>query len=1248
MHSQPNRVKLLVATTAMASVLAASLVFSDAAVAQQGTAQDRYDRSAKAEVDQLLAEISSGSDVAVAMGKTKALERFATYVPNKVFANKLEAASDEVVSPLVKFRLLRAAQAARLESRDFTNGKDGMGGQLGAQGCLTHWKIVGPFENASMEGFHTRLGPEEGTAGPYSGKMTEVNWRDNPDFDRMCQFDLDATIEPSTAAVVYLATEIDAKRGGEAKLLVGADGAFKAWVNGEPVAYRGEDVGLGIDGEAWKVELNEGKNEVLVKLGSTGDGSLGLTARMVDPNLEPIADLTSTARWAPSTVDKIDKNGLFPTDDGLASLAARGTKKSGGDAVWAAWLWSQVEPHDAATPWRTTGEKALEYVKTKSGQNKSSQFPARDFALAAELFEEHWQKIDVLELAHKISPSDPWITMSLADEYGSSISTATQRKERVMLDELRTQKPQFLPAYIALADWYVNRGFGEKALAVLERYAGADKMSVSGFVGQLGYLTYQAGERSRAKELYQQMESLAALNTSYAWKRAGDLIAQGEYDTALELVRDQRELLPWSLRWGVREAELLRVLGDENAAITELDKLLTQRPGNVRLYRQKAELLVALNKNDQAMAVVEQAMARKPQDSSLREFKAFLEPSANRFYEPWLVDDVRALADKTAPGSFNYDTIVDQKLVRVSRNGLATDVTQRADRAITSDGIDSAKLHRVSYQSGDEQVEVLAVRVHKPDGTISEDFDQWYSGGARKGSTTYNDSAQVNLRANNVEVGDVVEFRYRVSQIANENFRGDYFGDVSYVNSTKPIAFARYAVHYPTSWNLHFRPPTIEHTVVKDKLPGEAQLEDNYKLTAFEMNQVDEVETDAGQPGYTDVYDYVMVSNKKTYTEIGTWWWNLIKEQLIVDDTIAKKVAELTQGLKTDEEKVEAIHNYVVKNTRYLHVGLGIHGWKPYRTTTCFRNRYGDCKDKAALLKVMLDEAGIPAKMVLVRTRRLGTVETFPASIHVFNHAITYVPSMDLYLDGTAEYNGTTELTPMDQGAQALVVDDGGAAKMVTLPVDDPKDNLLRQTMSVDLTGEEPVVDGELIARGQNAVYYRRSLEDAERRDEVFEKQLAGVYPGAELVSATYKNLSDLEKSVEISFKFKGGRLERSNQDRRFVFPYGAPKDLLSAYAKQASRTQDLTVRLPFENHTTLRYRLAPTDTFERIPKDTKLDSKFGSVSVLFDKKADHLEVDVRYSIATQRVKAEDYPEFRTFISEMTAALNETIGVGEE
>ena len=339
-----------------------------------------------------------------------------------------------------------------------------------------------------------------------------------------------------------------------------------------------------------------------------------------------------------------------------------------------------------------------------------------------------------------------------------------------------------------------------------------------------------------------------------------------------------------------------------------------------------------------------------------------------------------------------------------------------------------------------------------------------------------------------------------------------------------------------------------------------------------------------------------------------------------------------------------AIHNYVVRNTRYLHVGLGIHGWKPYRTTTCFRNRYGDCKDKASLLKVMLEEAGIDANLVLVRTRRLGSVDSGPASMHVFNHAITYVPSFDLYLDGTAEYNGTTELTPMDQGAQALVVEDGGSTRWVTLPVDKADDNRLTQKMEVDLGGEKPVVRGSIVARGANAVYYRQSLEDPERRREVFEKQLAGRYSGATLREAKFENLDDLEKPVKITFTFEGGQFIRKNAAREFVYPYGTAKNLIDNYASQTERHQDLVIRVPFANETTMRYRL-PESASAELPDGRSITSEFGSLSIEYTRDGEAVVAEVRYSIDVQRVSAKDYPRFREFLAEVTAALNETVEV---
>lgn len=1221
----------------------------------------------EAQFSALLEEAAGESRDAVALAKLKYLTRLAPYLAPEFVAEELRAA--ETPSPLVGFELWRQVSTAELNTAgDDLERAAKIRESADLQGCLSRFSLVGPFDNPSMQGFESRLGPEEGAPGPYEGKMREVDWRELPDFGRLCALQLGQAIEPTTAALAYLSSEINAARGGEARLLLGAAGAYKVWLNGEPVARRVDDRGLGQDAQSWPIELKEGENQLVIKLASTGDGDLGLIARVVDPELQPIADLEHSAARAGGALQELTAdNSPAASPRSLRAQVEELSRGADGRAVWAAWLWRQLEPANAGTPWRGAALRALEAAKDAPGA-----VDARELALAADLVEEYWQKLELLELARARAPEDLWVARQLAGLYARSETLALQLRERELLDEILAQDPNYLPARIDLSDWYLNQGLDAAALQALLHGArrsveGADLGENSAqnikpsadekqleawsktprFLSQRAYLTSSAGAREAARGYYRQLESVSALTTGYAWRRAGELLAEGKRDEALGLVRAQQKLVPWELRWQLKEAEILRAQDDLDGARVLVDQLIAQRPGHVELYRQKAALALAAGQPDQALSALERAIEERPQDQELRRYRRLLAPASARFYKPWMVEDVREIADETPESDYSYDILVNQTLVHVEPNGLSSTVYQQANRVLSEEGVDSASFQRVNFTRGDEQVEVLGVRVYKADGSVSEDWDEWESGGARKGSSTYNDSSYLNLRANNVREGDIVEFRWRLSQVANENFRGDYFGDIAYVQDTRPTALTRYVVHYPASWTLYFREPTSAHRRV-DALPGDQPLEGDYQLTGFELGSIPEVHTDANQPGYTDVYDYVMVSNKQDYNEIGRWWWNLIEEQLIVDDAIAQKVEELTDGLKSEAEKVQAIHNYVVQNTRYLHVGLGIHGWKPYRTTTAFRNRYGDCKDKAALLKVMLEEAGIPAEMVLVRTRRLGAVDAEPASMHIFNHAITYVPGMDLFLDGTAEFNGTTELTSMDQGAQALIVKDGGEAEFLTLPVDKPEQNLMRREISVDLRGEQPVSRGKIVAHGQNAAYYRQTLEDRRRRDEVFEEQLADVYPGATLKSARYSDLNQLERPVEIEFEFEGGELVRESAAQSFVYAYGSPRDLLGAYARQASRTQDLSIRLPFINHTTMRYLLPPEKDFSDIPADTSVQSPFGVAEISYRLKDDELQVDIRYGISTQRISAADYPEFRRFVARMTSALNETIALGDK
>lgn len=1198
--------------------------------------------TATGELQEQLRSVNQASVPAVQLAHTLAAMRLSGYVPRTTYLGALDDAANGAKDPRAAFVLMREAAWTRHHVGDDSWGTNGMVGPLGEQGCLRDWELVGPFENASMSGMETAFGPELGEVGPYTGKLTEIDWREHPDdWDDFCSFDLGRVVAPEAASVAYLATTVSVEEAQDALLFVGARGAYRVWVNGKLVGDFEEDFGIHPDRDAWKVKLEKGVNDVLVKIGSTGDGGLGFMARLVEARtMKPIAFETS-GQWRRNRVEPEGRDPLPDPRGVLAQVRLTATSDSANpnDAMWAAWYWRTVAYDDPATPWRAVAERLL--------KNPEALTP-RTHALAAQLFEEYWYSRDVLRAAAERAPEDPFIVTSLGAKLEDGITERDAYQAAKLYRDVLGSHPDFVLARLALAGWLSGRGLDERALDLLRDWKTIEHLEIPAYLGSLRGLEESQGSLAEARALDDAYASINALSTQLLAERVRDHMLAEEPDRALERLDAYLAYEPDSHWAALQKVEVLRADGRLDEAMQLVESRLANSPGNVGLHRKLAQLQVASGDATSAAQTVEVALRHRPQDSSLREYLAHLRPEENRFHEEWMVEDVRAIADANPPQKFDQDTIVEQTITYVAPNGLAQNVVQNVTRAITQDGVDSARSTRVAYQTGDERVDILRVRVHKPDGTFSEDYDQWESGSSRKRSTTYNDTGYVNIRANDVDPGDLVEFRWRVSQVANANFRGDYFGDIAYLQGRRPIAFQRYAVIYPERFNLFFRPPAIEHERTDGKLPAGKAPEKGYKVTSFEMEKVPHVDTDPMQPGYTDVYDYLLVSNKKTWDDIGEWWWELVKEQLIVDEEIRSKVEELTDGLDDEDAKIAAIHNYVVKNTRYLHVGLGIHGWKPYRTTACFRNRYGDCKDKAALLKVMLETAGIPANLVLVRTRRLGHVDDDPASMHVFNHAITYVPGKDLYLDGTAEFNGTNELTTMDQGAQALVVKDGGETKWVTLPVDEPSDNVLRQTMEVDLTGEKPRAVGSLEATGANAVYFRQALQDPERRDEVFEERLASDYPGAELVEAEYENLSDLEAPTKIDFTFEGGQLLRKDGERAYLYPIGQPKDFTSAYARRASRNQDLSIRVPFENRTLVRWKAPSGANFDYVPRNVSIDSKFGFINVAYRREGDELVADVRYAISVQRVPVEEYAEFREFMTEMTSALNETIRLGQE
>lgn len=1293
-------------------VVVAAFIGPSDAVAQDATEETATADDAAGPVlpDDRFAEIANqlgaAGSSAEAVSRLYRLDQLSSMVPGALYRRTLREAGDAVDSPTAAFGIERRLFRDRLDRDIPLEREASVEEKVGdwqnrfaeEHGCLVDWSVVGPFDNDSMDGFEARLAPERGEIGPYEGKHAKVDWRSLPDFRRGCHVYVGEAMHSSSSAVAYLASRIEVDRAETRRLLVGASGAYRVWLNGEPVAERDEDRGFAVDADAWELPLEAGANRIVVKLGSTRTGSMSLMARITDADLEAL-NVSATALPVTNengaemgTLEAPDGSAPTPTDQGrLAEVkaCARGeTEVDVGTRVDCLVTWSRLASEVAAEPWEDIADNLVAAVRRRTEQSGESVADAgivegagpdaggtdgggdpekrrratadvgpispRAIARLAVLYDDQHERLEILRLAERRATGDPVVTLKLAEAEASSLEDTFEHRRRDRLEKIRQRHPKMWPATVELASWYTSHGFGGRALKLVEGVKVDRRMERPALVMQLANLESRYGSRSRARELSKKVAGLRRMNTGWIRRRIDELVADARYGPALAWVEQQRMLNPWSVGWVQRKANLHRARGDHEAALAEIDAMLERIPGTTSLYRLKADILAASNDRDAAIASIEEALTYETQNQQLEEYLRFLQPEQRSFHEPWIVDNVRERAADQESSDHSLDTIIDQTIVQVSPNGLSQRVVQVVQRVNDAEGVSDARSESVGFRSGDEYVDVMSVRVHKPDGRVLQDYNEWTSGGSRKGSSYYNDRKYRNIRAQNVEKDDLVEFRYRLQESASGNFRGDYFGDVSYVQSSRPVGYARYVVEAPETWELYFRAPAHDHTRVTSR-PGDAEAPTGFRVQGFEVSDVPAVNTDPDQPGYTDVYDYLMVSNKETWDEIGSWWWELIDEQLITSDPIKQKVAELTGGLESDRAKMEAIHNWVVKNTRYLHLGLGVHGWKPYKTTRAFKNKFGDCKDKSSLLKVMLEEAGIPTQLVLVRTRDLGHVERRPASMHIFNHAIGYVPQFDLFLDPTAEFNGTTELTPMDQGAQALVVRDGGDAEFVTLPIDEPEDNRTQTEMTVELPepgsdGGAAAVRGNITAYGQHAVRYRRNLQDESRRDQDFEKELADTYAGATLENATYRHLTNLERPTEVEFSFSGGRFLRGGSSGGYVYPSGVERDLLERYAENSERHQDLTIRVPFIKQATITYELPEGYGFDKIPEAVRLDSDFGQLRIDYDVapgngEGRRLKVAVRYSLSKQRIPVERYGEFRSFVSTMTDELNRTIEI---
>jgi cellulose synthase operon protein C len=660
-------------------------------------------------------------------------------------------------------------------------------------------------------------------------------------------------------------------------------------------------------------------------------------------------------------------------------------------------------------------------------------------------------------------------------------------------------------------------------------------------------------------------------------------------------------------------------------------------PGCDQAYVRRGDLAFEAGDLDAAVADWERALALQPQNVDLRlRLAALQSDSADAFDTLRLsLDEIVTLAAEAESSvSAGFVTLVDQRFVSLQPSGLASTWTQQAWRIDTRVAADELRTLSVSYTPDAERVERIELVVVKPDGrqerAIATDDFNAQSGPA----AMYFDLRVRRWDVNNLEEGDVLIAEWRTDDIAYRNLFDDYFGDVWLAQSPSPRVLSRYAIERPASRVLYDNRASLDDAVVTD------QETDAGVLTVFEWRDVPGIVLEPGAPGLTEVVPFVSISSANEWSALADWYWDLVENQLVTSTEIEETVEALVAGVTDPVERVQRIYAYVVRNTRYVGLEFGIHGYKPYRTTECFARRFGDCKDTASLLKVMLELAGIPTHLVLVRTRDRGRVGAFPPSLAVFNHAIAYVPSLGLYLDGTAAFSGALELPTGDQGASALIVEDGQGGTFLEIPASPASVSEERFEVVVDL---RDAPSGNLLwsTSGTLAASMRRWAESTGDLVAELQRELGRDVIGIEVLEVEPSEPSDIDSPVLIAATFEGGQWTTGAGADITLHPLTSDANWVRRLAGRSTRTLPLEFSEAWSQVSEYRIRVPASWQLRSALQTVQSESPFGTWSYAQSLDDDgwlHTRFEVTFDVI--RLTPEQYPEFRAWLSEADAVAS--------
>lgn len=590
--------------------------------------------------------------------------------------------------------------------------------------------------------------------------------------------------------------------------------------------------------------------------------------------------------------------------------------------------------------------------------------------------------------------------------------------------------------------------------------------------------------------------------------------------------------------------------------------------------------------------------------------------------------------------------LLNEQLLAIDAVSRVTRTTRFAVKVLTRPGIALA-VARAIYSTGTGKVRDLDAWTLSPAGAVKKHGKQETADTVLVNEDIYNEvRARIVTGVASAEPGSIFGFEsITEEQVPFPQHEFHFQGEL-------PVLLARLTLSLPVDWQaeaLTFNHEPVNPVVFRGSYTWE--LRNLPFLTGESLRPP----TSSLAPRLAvNYFPKGAAGTVKSWAAVSDWLAELQDPQAAPSAELAAKAAELTAGAVTTVDRARALAKYV-QSVNYISIQTGIGrggGYRPHAASDVLKKHYGDCKDKANLLRALLRAVGISSYMVAIYSGDPGYVHPEWPTPQQFNHAILAIDAAELnfpavtshaalgrilFFDPTNPHTNFGDLARDLQDNHALVIAPAGRGALVSTPSFPPESDRVERITTIRLSPEGDI-SAALRERsfGQVAAAERgrASLRTPQGALLAVERWIERTVRGAKI---TKSETTDSQSSLLLEVSFEAPKYGQVLGGRLLTFNGAVVARRDNFALADEPRTHALHIR-PLLDSDEIRIDLPAGFQLDEAPDPVTLKAPFGDYSASWKMDGGTLALSRRLLLRRSSIPAADYKGVRDFFDRVRAA----------